>query len=110
MLGLELRDIEFPMIRVSLPHQLQVLAGTGAEIELDVPPPVTIAAVLGAVENRYPMLRGAILKHETRRRRPLIRFFACNRDFSHDPLETPLPEAVIAGEEPFLIIGAIAGG
>jgi len=98
------------VIRVTLPYQLQVLADTGEEIELEVQPPVTISSVLGALESRYPMLRGAILDHATRKRRPLIRFFACNRDFSLDPLDTTLPEAVASGREPLFIVGAIAGG
>ena len=97
-------------IRVTLPYQLQVLANTGADVQIMVTPPVTTAAVLDALETRYPMLRGAILDHETRRRRPLIRFFACGRDYSLEPLETRMPEAIKNGKEPFLIIGAIAGG
>jgi molybdopterin synthase sulfur carrier subunit len=98
------------MIRVTLPYQLQVLAKAGDEVELEVQPPITIAAVLDALETRYPMLRGAILDHQTRKRRPLIRFFACSRDFSLDPLETALPEEVASGRETFFIVGAIAGG
>ncbi len=98
------------MIRVALPYQLQVLADSGTEVQVEVPESVTIAAVLDALENRYPMLRGAILDHQTRQRRPLIRFFACNRDWSLEPLETPLPEPVASGTEPFRIVGAIAGG
>lgn len=98
------------MVRVMLPYQLQVLAGAGAEITLEVPDPVTLQSVLDAMESRYPMLKGAVLEHESRRRRPLIRFFACTRDYSHEPLDTPLPEAVATGGEPFFIVGAIAGG
>lgn len=98
------------MVHVMLPYQLQVLAGTGPEITLEVPAPVTLQSVLDALESRYPMLKGAVLDHERRRRRPLIRFFACSRDYSHEPLDTPLPEMVASGSEPFLIVGAIAGG
>jgi hypothetical protein len=98
------------MVRVTLPYQLQVLAKTGQEVQLDVNSPVTILSVLTALETRYPMLQGAVLDHETRKRRPLIRFFASARDLSHEPLDTPLPEAVASGKEPFFIIGAIAGG
>ena len=98
------------MVRVMLPYQLQVLAGTGAEVTLEVPDPVTLQSVLDALESRYPMLRGAVLDHASRRRRPLIRFFACSRDYSHEPLDTPLPGPVASGSEAFLIVGAIAGG
>lgn len=98
------------MIRIALPHQLQVLANTGAEVQIEVMPPVTIAAILDALEKAYPMLRGAVLDHESRKRRPLIRFFASGRDWSLDPMDTPLPESVTSGEEPFRIVGAIAGG
>ena len=98
------------MVRVLLPYPLQVLANTGAEVTLEVDGEVTLRSLLEALESRYPMLRGAILEHESRRRRPLIRFFACARDYSHEPLDTPLPEAVSSGGEPFLIVGAIAGG
>ena len=97
-------------MRVLLPHHLRVLAHAGAEVELDVASPVTLGAVLDALEARYPMLRGTIRDHVTLRRRPLLRFFACARDYSHDPADTPLPDAVISGREPFMIIGAIAGG
>lgn len=98
------------MIRVVLPHHLRILAHTGAEVELEVGAPVTLCAVLDALEDRFPMLRGTIRDHATRQRRPLVRFFACARDYSHEPFATPLPDAVISGAEPFLIIGAIAGG
>jgi len=98
------------MVRVILPYQLQVLAGTGHEVELAVKDPVTLGAVLNALENRYPMLRGAVLEHETRRRRPLLRFFACREDLSLEPMDSPVPEAVAVGREPFIILGAIAGG
>ena len=98
------------MIRVVLPHHLRILAHTGAEVELEVGEPVTMLAVLDALENQFPMLRGTIRDHATRQRRPLVRFFACARDYSHEPFDTLLPDAVISGAEPFLIIGAIAGG
>ena len=97
-------------MRVQLPHHLRLLARTGAEVELDVADPVTLGSMLDALEARYPMLRGTIRDHVTLRRRPLLRFFACARDYSHDPADTPLPDAVISGREPFMIVGAIAGG
>lgn len=96
------------MIRVVLPPQLRVLARFEGELEIDAEP--TIASVLDAVETMYPMLRGTIRDHQTRRRRPYVRFFACKRDLSHDSPDTLLPRDVIDGKEPFLIIGAIAGG
>jgi molybdopterin synthase sulfur carrier subunit len=98
------------MIRVVLPYHLQTLARTGPEVTLDVEAPVTQGAVLAALEARYPALRGTIRDHDTARRRPFVRFFACGRDLSHETPETPLPEAVAAGAEPFLVVGAIAGG
>jgi molybdopterin synthase sulfur carrier subunit len=98
------------MIRVILPTHLRTLAHVGAEVELDVPAPVTVRSVLDALEARYPMLRGAIRDHETLQRRPFLRFFACEEDLTHESPDAPLPEAVISGKEPFLVIGAIAGG
>lgn len=98
------------MIRVALPYHLCTLAKVGDEVQLDVPPPVTLHAVLDALEARYPMLRGTIRDHVTRRRRPFIRFFACETDLSHDSPDTPLPALVASGEAPLLIVGAIAGG
>jgi len=98
------------MVRVCIPYQLQVLAHTGAEVEVTVDGSVTIGAVLAALETRYPMLQGAIIDHESRKRRALIRFFACMQDLSHASMDTALPEAVVAGKEPFMIVGAIAGG
>jgi sulfur-carrier protein len=98
------------MIRVLLPFHLRTLAHVEGEAILDVAPPVTIRAVLDAVEAKYPVLRGTIRDHGTLRRRPFIRFFACKEDLSNDPPETALPDAIVTGEEPFLIIGAIAGG
>ena len=97
-------------IRVQLPYHLRNLAHVGNEITLDVPPPISIASVLDALEARYPMLRGTIRDHGTLQRRPFLRFFACQEDLSLDPLEDPLPAAVAEGREPFLVIGAIAGG
>jgi len=97
------------MIRVVLPAHLQALAGTHEEVLVDVGAP-TIAAVLDALEASYPVLQGTIRDHVTCRRRDFVRFFACAEDVSHDPPESPLPEPVVSGREPFLIVGAIAGG
>ena len=97
-------------IRVQLPYHLRNLAQVGSEITLDVPPPVSVASVLDALEARYPMLRGTIRDQITQQRRPFLRFFACAEDLSHESPDAPLPEAVVAGTEPFFIIGAIAGG
>ncbi|MCP9472405.1 MAG: MoaD/ThiS family protein [Nitrospira sp.] len=98
------------MIRVVLPQHLRTLARADGEVQLDVPGPVTQRAVLDALERRYPMLRGTIRDHVTLKRRPFIRFFACERDLSHESLDSPLPEAVAQGKEPLLIVGAMAGG
>lgn len=98
------------MIRVMIPHHLRTLANTGAEVQIEVKGAVTLGAVLEALEARYPMLRGTIRDHVTHKRRPFLRYFACEEDLSHDPLDTPLPEAIVSGKEPFMIIGAIAGG
>jgi molybdopterin synthase sulfur carrier subunit len=98
------------VIRVVLPYHLQTLAQVDAEVTLAVEGPVTQGAVLDALEARYPMLRGTIRDHDTRRRRPFVRFFACGQDLSHERPEAPLPDAVAAGAEPFLVVGAIAGG
>jgi sulfur-carrier protein len=97
-------------VRVELPPHLRALAGLGGELALEVDEPVTQRSVLDALETRCPMLRGTVRDHATRRRRAFVRFFACERDLSHDPPDAPLPEAVAAGTEPFLIVGAIAGG
>jgi sulfur-carrier protein len=97
-------------IRVILPAHLRTLARASGEVTLEVDGAVTIASVLDALEARYPTLQGAIRDHVTRQRRPYVRFFACEQDFSHDPTDTPLPDAVARGAEPLLIIGAIAGG
>ena len=98
------------MIRVELPQHLRTLAHVGREVELDVEGPVTQRSVLDALEARYPMLRGTIRDHGTHQRRAFLRFFACEEDLSHEPPDSLLPDAVVSGEEPFLIIGAIAGG
>ena len=98
------------MIRVVLPYHLRTLARVDDEVQLDVPPPITIRAVLGALEVRYPALRGTIRDHDTHQRRAFVRFFACREDLSLEPEETPLPAAVIDGTEPFMIVGAMAGG
>lgn len=98
------------MIRVVLPYPLRLLAKTGEEIRLDVAPPVTLAAVLESLEAAHPVLRGTIRHPRTGARRPLVRFYACRRDYSAEPPETILPDSVLRGEEPLLIVGAIAGG
>jgi hypothetical protein len=97
-------------IRVVLPPHLRKLAQVGAEVDLEVEGEVTQRSILDALEAAYPMLRGTIREHGTQKRRPFLRFFACNEDISHDPPETPLPPALMTGAEPFLIVGAIAGG
>lgn len=98
------------MVRVILPFHLRNLAHVGNEVTLDVAAPVTQRSVLDALEARYPMLRGAIRDHVTLQRRPFLRFFACEEDLSHEAPDTPLPDAVASGKEPFIVIGAIAGG
>jgi len=98
------------MIRVALPTHLRTLAHVGGEVQLDVQGAVTQRSVLDALEAAYPMLCGAIRDHVTLKRRPFIRFFACEEDLSHEPPDAPLPEAVASGREPFLVVGAIAGG
>src|SRR5258706_15399368 len=98
------------MIRVMLPYHLRNLARVNGDVELEVENPVTIGSVLDALETRFPVLRGTIRDHGTLKRRPFVRFFACKEDLSLEPPETKLPEAVGTGEEPFMIIGAIAGG
>jgi sulfur-carrier protein len=98
------------MIRVVLPAHLRALACVVGEVRLDITGPVTQRSVLNALEGRYPVLRGTIRGHEGGPRRAFIRFFACEQDLSHDPPDDPLPEAVAAGTEPFLIVGAMAGG
>ena len=98
------------MIRVELPYHLRNLARVSGEVQLEVAEPITINAVLTALEQRHPALRGTIRDHETLKRRPFIRFFACKEDLSLEPPQTALPQAVADGSEPFLIIGALAGG
>ncbi len=98
------------MIRVVLPPHLRTLARLKGEVTLDVPGRVTRAAVLDALEAGYPMLRGTIREHGTQQRRPFLRFFACQRDLTHESADAPLPEAVTSGAEPLLVVGAIAGG
>jgi len=97
-------------IRVELPQHLRTLAHVGREVEIPVEGPVTQRSVLDALEARYPMLRGAIRDHGTLQRRAFLRFFACEEDLTHESPDSPLPDAVVSGKEPFLIIGAIAGG
>ncbi len=98
------------MIRVELPAHLRTLAGVRSEITLPPDGIVSLATLLDALEARYPMLRGTIRDHQTKVRRPFLRFFACEQDLSHLPAETPLPASVLEGREPLLIVGAIAGG
>ena len=98
------------MIRVVLPAHLRTLARVDGEVKLDLAGQATQRSVLDALEARYPMLRGTIRDHVTGQRRPLLRFFACEEDLSHEPVDAPLPDAVVSGTEPFWIVGAIAGG
>lgn len=98
------------MIRVILPQHLRTLAHVGAEVTFEIDGPLTLRSVIDAIEASYPMLRGTIRDHTTQQRRPFLRFFACEEDLSHEPPDAPLPEAVVNGKEPLLIIGAIAGG
>ena len=98
------------MIRVVLPQHLRTLAGVGGEVTVEVSGQPTLGSVLDAIEQAYPVLRGTIRDHVTARRRPFVRYFACEEDLSHDPPETPLPEPVVAGAEPLLVVGAMAGG
>ena len=98
------------MVRVILPQHLRTLARVNGEVTLEVSGPVTQRAVLDALEARYPMLRGTVRDHVTFKRRAFVRFFACEQDLSHESPDTPLPDAVVTGSEPFLIVGAMAGG
>lgn len=98
------------MIRVELPYHLRNLAHVGKEVELHIDGPVTLGAVLDAVEAQYPVLRGTIRDHVTRQRRAFIRFFACGQDLSLQPTDTLLPEPIVTGAEPFRVVGAMAGG
>ena len=98
------------MIRVALPFHLRTLARVEGEVRLEVAAPITVGSVLNALEARFPVLRGTIRDHVTLKRRPFIRFFACKEDLSNEPPDTALPEAVLQGAEPFLVVGAMAGG
>jgi hypothetical protein len=98
------------MIRVILPHHLRTLAKVGDEVHVDVNGSATVKTILDALEKKYPMLRGTIREHATLKRRPLVRFFACGEDISHDSPEAPLPDPIVKGDEPFFVMGAIAGG
>jgi hypothetical protein len=98
------------MIRIEIPFHLRTLSGAQGELLLDVAPPVTIKSTLDALEAKYPMLKGTIRDHSTHKRRDFLRFYACNRDLSNESHDAPLPPEVASGKEPFLIIGAIAGG
>ena len=98
------------MIVVVIPHHLRTLAGVGREVALEIEGPVTQRAVLDALETRFPMLQGTMRDHSTLKRRAFIRFFACGQDLSHEPPDAPLPEAVASGAEPFMVVGAMAGG
>ena len=98
------------MVRIILPAHLRTLARISGEVELAVERPVTQRSVLDALEARYPMLRGTIRDHVTQKRRPFIRFFACGQDLSHESPDAPLPDVIATGDEPFLIVGAMAGG
>jgi sulfur-carrier protein len=98
------------MIRVVLPFHLRALANITGDTKLEVTSPITVDSILDAVETRYPMLRGTIRDHVTHKRRDFLRFYACQNDLSNDPTDVPLPDAVASGSEPFLVIGAIAGG
>src|SRR5947209_15676479 len=98
------------MIRVILPHHLRTLANVGDEVQVDLNGSATVKSLLDGLEQKYPVLRGTIREHGTLKRRLLVRFFACGEDISHEPPETPLPDAIAKGEEPFFVMGAIAGG
>ncbi len=98
------------MIRVILPANLRILAHADSEVKVEVDGPATQRSVLAAIESRYPMLRGTIRDHVTQQRRPFVRFFACEQDLSHESPDAQLPDSVVTGDEPFLVIGAIAGG
>jgi molybdopterin synthase sulfur carrier subunit len=103
-------DPDVPAVRVKLPEHLRKLAGVDREVTLAVPAPVTQRSVLDALEQRYPVLRGTVREHGGGKRRAFVRFFACERDLSHEPPDDPLPEPVARGTEPFLVVGAMAGG
>jgi molybdopterin synthase sulfur carrier subunit len=98
------------MIRIMLPAHLREIAHVDGEVKVDVEGPVTLESVLDALEASYPMLRGTIRDHVTRQRRAFVRFFACEEDLSHEPTDAPLPNQVASGAEPFMVVGALAGG
>ena len=98
------------MIRVILPHHLRTLAKVGDEVQIEPNGSATVKSLLDALENKYPVLRGTIRDHGTFKRRPLVRFFVCGEDISHESPDTPLPDAIVKGDEPFFVMGAIAGG
>ena len=98
------------MIRVTLPYHLRNLAGTGEEVQLELEGPPTVRSVLDALEKAYPNLTGTVRDHYTQQRRPWLRFFACEQDISHDGLDAVLPDAIVKGDEPLMVVGAIAGG
>jgi len=102
-------DFDF-MIYFVLPHHLRTLAHVRAVLHVSLNDSATVRAIIDAIEEKYPMLRGTIRDHETKKRRPLVRFFACGEDISHEPPDTPLPDPIAKGAEPFFIMGAIAGG
>jgi sulfur-carrier protein len=102
--------ISTAQIRVRLPHHLRTLAGVRNEVKIDVQGPITVRSVLDALESNYPMLRGTIRDHVTQKRRAYLRFFACARDLSHDSPDDPLPDKIVSGDEPLIVLGAIAGG
>ena len=98
------------MIRVLLPPHLRTLARLDGDLQIDVAVPITQRSILDTLEERYPMLRGTIRDHVTQQRRPLVRFFVCGEDISHEPPDSPLPDPIVKGSEPFMVVGAIAGG
>ena len=98
------------MIRVVLPQHLRTLTRTSGEVQIEIAGPATLQSVLDALEAKYPVLRGTIRDHATLQRRPFLRFFACEEDWSHEPADAPLPESIASGKAPLLVVGAIAGG
>lgn len=98
------------VIRVRLPHHLRILANVGSEVKVEVEGEATVRSVLNALEDKFPMLRGTIREHVTQERRPFLRYFACGEDVSHDSPDEPLPDKVVSGKEPLIVLGAIAGG
>jgi hypothetical protein len=98
------------VIRVVLPQHLRTLAGVQGEVQINVGEQPTIDSVINAIEAQYPMLRGTIREHGTLKRRPMVRYYACEEDLSHEPTDTPIPESVVSGKEPFIVLGAMSGG